>query len=279
LEDALINNEIPYVILSSLNFFNRSDVLDIISYMRVIQNNSNDLALQRIINVPNRYLGKVYIDSIRTYASNTNKTIYDCMCDSPINYDKNYWKKGADSLTKIISKLSQKEYTPKELIKRILEETNYIKHLKKVNKDEDKDVMENINALISIAQKSKTVDGFLNYIDNIQAKAEENNKKSDKVVLLTTHRSKGLEWDSIFVTGVSNGLYPHFRSTDIEEELRLLYVGISRPQNRLYVSWTDTHNNKPSGKSYFVDYMTNEKGINKVIKGKIKVKNNKTKII
>ena len=279
LEDALINNEIPYVILSSLNFFNRSDVLDIISYMRVIQNNSNDIAIQRIINVPNRYLGKVYINSISTYANNTNKTIYDCMYDSPINYEKNYWKKGADSLTKIIRKLSNKDYSPKELINKILEETDYIKHLKKVNKDEDKDVMENIMALMAIAQKSKTVDGFLNYIDNIQAKAEENNKATDKVTILTTHKSKGMEFDTTFIVGMSVGLYPHFRSTDTEEELRLAYVSISRAINKLYISWTELHNNKVAGKSYFVDYMTNEKGINKVVKGKIKVKVNETKII
>lgn len=256
IEDSLIKQKIPYIILSGTNFLQRKEILDLTAYLKVIQNQSNNEALTRIINIPNRYLGNVFINNIKIYSEKNNISMYDCLVDSPIVSQKKYWEKNSFELWKIIKDLIKMNLSPSKLIKEIINITRYYEYLEKLNGDSDiSDRIENINSFIALAEKYTTIDGFIEHINKIIRDSQDSNSKFDKVKLMTIHKSKGLEFPVVFVVGVNEDRLPHQRSLDIDEERRIAYVGISRPKKELYVTWSMRDNNKPVEGSIFINNM------------------------
>lgn len=267
MEDALIKHKIPYIILSGTNFLQRKEILDLTAYLKIIQNQSNNEAITRIINIPNRYLGKIFINNIRDYSEKNNISIYDCLVDSPIVSQKKYWKNNSFELWKLIKDFIKLNLSPAKLIKEIINEIKYYEYLRKINGDDDiSDRIENINSFIALAEKYTTIDGFIDHINKMIKDSQDNNSKFDKVKLMTIHKSKGLEFPVVFVIGVNEDRLPHKRSIDVDEERRVAYVGISRPKKELYITWSMMDNNRLVEGSVFIDNMIGLKEKNKLQK-------------
>jgi DNA helicase-2/ATP-dependent DNA helicase PcrA len=256
IEDKLIASKIPYIIIGGQNFFHRKEIMDITAYLRVILNHNNNEAIKRIINIPNRYLGNAFINQISNYASSHNDSIYNCLLEDRIVGSKKYWRNGAEGLYNIIDKLSELDIPVKGLINVIIEKIEYVEYLRKLNDDSDiQDKVDNINVFKSVSEKFDNLKEFLEYIDKMIKESSKNISKQDKVKLLTIHRSKGLEFPVVFLIDVNIGLLPHKRSNNIEEERRICYVGLSRGQKELHISYTDTYNGTVTGASIFISNM------------------------
>lgn len=256
IEDSLISNKIPYVIIGGQNFLQRKEIADLIAYLKVIQDH-NSKAIKRIINIPNRYLGNAFINQIVNFARENNKSIYNCLIDSKAIQGKKYWKNNAHELYDTIDELSDLNLSLEELIDEIINKINYIDYLKKLNDESNiEDRLDNIETFKSLAMKFNKLGDLLTYIDITIEESNKNSLQSNKIKMLSIHKSKGLEFPIVFLN-MSKELLPHKRSTDIEEERRIAYVGVTRAKEQLFISWTDMYNDKNAGKSIFVSEMKN----------------------
>ena len=271
LEEILSKNSIPYEILGGISFYERKEIKDLIAYMEVIQNKSSS-SIERIINVPNRYLGKAFVDQIKIHARSKNKSIFECMEDSPILYQKKYYLKSCNDFTNIINKFYNVSMKPYDILKALIEDIKYIEYLNKSNDEAENDRAENVKNFLEFSKKFNSVDEMLEQIHKIINKSQETNKKSDKVQIMTIHKSKGLEFKTVFLTGVHGGNIPHYKSVEegnVEEELRVMYVGMTRPEDKLYVSFV-VHDKFERQPSEFIIHLL---GYKKVMKMKDKVMN------
>ena len=259
IEDAFIVNKIPYIIISGINFLQRKEIADIIAYLKVIQNHSNDTAIKRIINIPNRYLGNAFINQISNYAEYNNKSIFDSLIDPKAIQGKKYWENNAYNLYNTIDDLScDINISPEKLIENVISKIKYIDYLMKLNDDSNiEDRIDNIETFKTIASKFTNLDELLEYIDKTINESNKNNSKLDKVKMLSIHKSKGMEFPVVFLIGVNKDLLPHKKADNIEEERRICYVGVSRAEKLLYISYTQKYNRKDAGKSIFISNMKN----------------------
>ena len=259
MEDAFITNRIPYIIISGINFLQRKEIADIIAYLKVIQNHNNNLAIKRIINIPNRYLGNAFINQISNYAEYNNKSIFDSLIDQKAIQGKKYWENNAYDLYNTIDNLSYNtDMSPEKLIDKIVSKIKYIDYLMKLNDDSNiEDRIDNIETFKTIASKFTNLDELLEYIDKTINESNKNNSKLDKVKMLSIHKSKGMEFPVVFLIGVNKDLLPHKKADNVEEERRICYVGVSRAEKLLYISYTQKYNRKDAGKSIFISNMKN----------------------
>ena len=257
IEDAFIVNKIPYIIISGINFLQRKEIADIIAYLKVIQNHSNDTAIKRIINIPNRYLGNAFINQISNYAEYNNKSIFDSLIDPKAIQGKKYWENNAYNLYNTIDDLScDINISPEKLIENVISKIKYIDYLMKLNDDSNiEDRIDNIETFKTIASKFTNLDELLEYVDKTISESNKNNSKLDKVKMMTIHKSKGMEFPVVFLVGVNKDLLPHKKAENIEEERRICYVGVSRAMKELYISYTKMYNRNKVGKSIFISNM------------------------
>lgn len=248
IEDNLILNSIPYVIKSGFSFYQRKEILDILSYIRLAIDKTHDEAFKRIINTPSRFLGKAFMQKVMS-VSGSHWDALDIIQLKP--FEKKNVNGFVDHILHITDMIKN-EKRPVEIISYIMNQVGYSEVLKKdIDGGEERE--ENIKTLISMAYKFKTVDKFLSYIDLMQ------NKRKDSingVQLMSIHGSKGLEFDTVFLIGCNEDLLPHKYSEsdeDIEEERRLMYVAMTRAINWLYMSSTLSYNNKDMDVSRFID--------------------------
>lgn len=245
-EDEFMESEIPYIVIGSLTFYDRREIKDIVSYLQLAKNPHNDEAMLEIINRPNRFLGKVFIGEITDYARGRQCSIYSALKQSPLCSQWRY-KKGTSELVSIINELSnlhKQEKSITEIISTMQELASYGEFLQKESKpDAYSDKLENIETLIASTSKFQSLDKFLEYVDLMKEKQkeEENNKDSNKVKLMSIHKSKGSEFPIVFIAGVSYKQLPFYReqyadSLNMEEERRLMYVAMTRAEDLLYVS-------------------------------------------
>lgn len=265
-EDELVRRDIPYTIIGSAGFYNRKEIKDIISYLRVIHSPSDTEALERIVNVPNRYLGKAFISAVKTHSFRSGLSFLDAMTETPGL--KNFQFKAADELGYEIRSLQKiaDDTTPAKLIYEVRKRFHYDAYLIKEEGGEDgadNNRIENLNELMSAVNKFSSLAAFLDFVGKQQNKSSTDNKDPDKVQLMTIHRAKGLEWKIVFLVGVSQGLLPHKNAIEtgaggniipesIEEERRLCYVGITRARQILYMSSLNEWQNNYTGPSMFL---------------------------
>ncbi len=275
IEEAFIQNNLPYRLVGAQRFYGRREIKDLLSYLRIIHNSADEISLQRIINTPKRKLGAKTVDKVRTVSASIGISSVDLilkLCDNTNVELQSYFSSGALSALQDFGKLLQRwfdlkdEVTPLELIDRILEDIRFAEYLE-VNTEEGFERWENIN---EIRRKASNYDE-----DSLTALLEEIALVSDQdtivtgdnvPTLLTLHSSKGLEFPVVFIVGLEEGVLPHFRSfNDVEgmaEERRLFYVGITRAEQRLYL--TLAHNrmtfgiSEPSQPSRFLEDIPEE---------------------
>ena len=248
-EESFMIKNIPYRIVGGTNFYQRKEVKDILCYLKVVDNGLDDLAVRRIINVPRRGIGAATIEKINVYAIEHNISFLDaCFAADDISTLGNA-KKKINGFADMIRDFRQKmeEGSLEDLFKYITDTTGYVEDLKAEETEEAEGRIENINELLNkvVTYEQEAEDANLSeLLEEIALVADiDNLEDSDnRVVLMTLHSAKGLEFPYVFICGMEDGIFPSYMTVmsenddDMEEERRLCYVGITRAKKKLYLS-------------------------------------------
>lgn len=247
LEEALIKEGIPYKIVGGLKFYDRKEVKDIISYLRLIQNPLDNISLKRVINTPKRGIGKTTVDKLESHSLENEESIYSALLEAEeIGFSKRTLGNLNSFVTLIGKFIAMKELlNVKDLVENIIDSTGYIKELEESGSIEARSRIENIGEFLSVAANYEeknpegTLEDFLADISLLSDLDKTDENSDDAVVLMTMHSAKGLEFPYVFITGMEEGLFPSFRSLSdeesLEEERRLCYVGITRAEKDLFL--------------------------------------------
>lgn len=260
MEDALIGKGIPYVIHGGMSFYERKEVKDILSYLRLVEDEHDDEAFKRVYNVPSRYLGKAFYSKVSTSSKYSAWTM--CELANLTNSERN----GVSGLKRLVGEMKEVSKKGGDIPTLIdyLMENGYSAHLKKGNNatDEDNEENEVVDKLKFFSKRFDSVKKLIEYVELMAGKRKES---VNGVQLMTIHRSKGLEAHAVFGLGLNEGILPHAKSIEaqvtgekplaIEEERRLAYVLATRAESLLYLSSTKTFNGKEAEASRFVEEM------------------------
>ncbi len=249
LEEQFIKANIPYKVIGGINFYARKEIKDLLSYLKTIENGKDDLAVRRIINVPKRGIGSTTIDKIQDYALAHDISFFEALkiADKIPTIGRSVVKlEGFVNLIRVFqSKICYISLT--ELLEEIIKETGYRIELEAEGTEEALGRLENIDELISkmADYEENTEDASLSgFLEEVALIADVDNldDTTDYVVLMTLHSAKGLEFPKVFLCGLEDGLFPSYLSvtsddpSDLEEERRLCYVGITRAMESLTIS-------------------------------------------
>ena len=246
IEDILRREKIPYKIIGGQKFYERKEIKDIISYLRLIFNTSDNLALKRIINEPKRGIGKTSLDNIQEISEKTGVSMYEIIKNSD-QYGLNRVYINSREFIETIDELhnNQDKMLISKLIKEVLDKTGYIKALKEENTIEAESRIQNLDEFLTVANEfeEESADNTLaEFLENMTLTADIDNMQEDEdcVILMTLHSAKGLEFETVFLVGMEEGIFPGFKSIgeekELEEERRLFYVGITRAKSFLYLT-------------------------------------------
>ena len=250
-EEKFIVSNIPYKIVGGVNFYSRKEVKDILAYLKTIDNGRDDIAVKRIINVPKRGIGATSINKVSNYAFENEISFYTALRQAS---DIPSMGKAAEKIRPFVQFIQSMRakldngYTLTQLILDIIETTGYVDELEAEGTEEAQARIENIDELISKISSYEesvehpTLSGFLEEVALI-ADIDSLDENGDYVVLMTLHSAKGLEFPHVYLAGMEDGLFPSYMSitsddstTELEEERRLAYVGITRAKERLTIT-------------------------------------------
>ncbi len=233
IEEALLKNNIPYKVIGSFYFYNRKEIKDLISYLKLIYNPSDDISLERVINVPKRGIGLKTIQNIRTEANVLDDSMFNVISGG----------KELEFKKLILGFIdSSMELSLTELVELILDKTGIKKELELEDTIESQSRLENLEEFKSITKSFEDRYGVVSlaeFLDEISlvSDAEEYKNMTDVVTLMTVHSAKGLEFDNVFIIGLEEGIFPHSMClnipSEIEEERRLCYVAFTRARKKL----------------------------------------------
>lgn len=249
-EEMLIKSGISYNMVGGLKFYERKEIKDIIAYLRVIFNPADSLSLLRIINVPKRGIGDASLAKIQAYAAANNVSLFEAVSNAAaIDGLSSRFVSKLDDLAGIIFELMNlaNEAPVEDLIDRVLRDTGYLEELENERTPQAQSRIDNLHELISVAQEfaaSEEENNLENFLAHVALVSDIDDTElgEDAITLMTLHSSKGLEFPVVFLVGMEEGLFPHARTlmdeTEIEEERRLCYVGITRAKEKLFLSST-----------------------------------------
>ena len=250
LEEACIRHGIPYRLVGALRFYQRKEIKDVIAYLRVLNNPADDVSMERILNVPPRGIGQRSVDELNRWARTLNvpmRRAVKILADDP-DIETPIPRAGKASLARlgaILKELQQAvaELEVADLLDLVLERTGYRTHI--LSDDEQgEDRWDNVRELRTVAADFVGVpppEGLAAFLEQVALVSDADNaEQSDGVTLITLHQAKGLEFPTMFMVGMEEGMLPHIRSFDdpgeMEEERRLCYVGMTRAKERLYLT-------------------------------------------
>jgi len=246
IEDILRRENIPYKIIGGLKFYERKEIKDIIAYLRLLQNQSDNLSLIRIINEPKRGIGKTSLDKIEEIANSVGTFMYDIVKEAD-KYELNKVFANTREFVNVIEELKDKKDTLEltELVKEVLNKTGYLKALKLENTLESENRMQNLEEFLTVVEEfeeeyaENSLSEFLEGI-TLSSDIDEMEETEDFVTLMTLHSAKGLEFPAVFIVGMEEGIFPGHRAIgeerELEEERRLCYVGITRAKEHLFLT-------------------------------------------
>ena len=257
IEEALISRGFPYQIVGGIKFYERREIKDMLAYLKVISNPSDIVSFERIYNLPPRGIGPSTFQKIlKNIPANPKQFENQGLVSAVENLSKEMKTSrqgpGLEKLSKLLKDLNDKKSIKlTELIKTIIKKTDYENYLmdtfKKSGADDTAlDRIENIKELLTVAKKYdslKNGDGITRFLEEIALlqDADKLKNNSDRIVLMTVHSSKGLEFPIVFISGMEEGLFPHSRSLidpkELEEERRLCYVAVTRAKKKLIISY------------------------------------------
>lgn len=248
IEEAFLRNGIPYALVGAIRFYERKEIKDILSYLRVVFNPMDSFSFQRVINVPRRGIGDVSMQRILHAANERSYSLLE-MATIPDEIDGI-----SPKIKKALEDLSTKfivwnglipEMPVADLILKVVEESGYLEELENEGTVEAEARIENIREFISVArefsssEEEQTLENFLNHVALV-SDVDQTELGTEKVTLMTLHAAKGLEFPVVFLAGLEEGIFPHSRTLmneeEIEEERRLAYVGITRAMKDLYLT-------------------------------------------
>ncbi len=245
LEERFVTEGIPYDVVGGVNFYARKEIKDILAYLKTIDNGLDDVAVRRIINIPKRGIGATTIAKVQDYAQMRDISFYDALREADeittIGRAGVKIKPFVELIQAFRSKLEY--YSLVDLMEDILDKTGYVRTLQESGEEEDQDRIANIDELISkIVAFEETHDepSLSDFLAEVALVSDIDNVEDDnRVLLMTLHSAKGLEFPVVYLAGMEDGLFPSFMSIvsddegDIEEERRLAYVGITRAKEEL----------------------------------------------
>ncbi|GAB7387753.1 DNA helicase PcrA [Bacillaceae bacterium] len=248
-EEVFLKANIPYQIVGGLKFYDRKEIKDLLAYLRLVANPDDDISLRRVINVPKRGIGQTTVEKIEAYAAERGISMFQAMGEIDFVGVGPRAAHAVSEFASLVAELQQMgEYLGvTELTQELLERTGYREMLVQEGTIEAKTRLENIDEFLSVTldfeqkNEDKSLVAFLTELalvaDIDQVDEEE---AGDAVMMMTLHSAKGLEFPVVFLIGLEEGIFPHaralFEEAELEEERRLAYVGITRAQERLYLT-------------------------------------------
>lgn len=246
-EEKMIAADIPYKLVGGVNFYSRREIKDMLAYLKTVDNGLDDLAVQRIVNVPKRGVGATSLARVQNYALENGISFYEALQDADRIPGLGRSLNGIRKFTTLIGRLraAGREYlNVREILEMIISETGYVAELEEEGTDEDKARIENINELVSKTAdymeqaENPSLSEFLQQV-SLVADIDSVDPDGDYVLLMTLHSAKGLEFDYVYMTGMEENTFPSYMavsgedSEELEEERRLCYVGITRARKEL----------------------------------------------
>jgi DNA helicase-2/ATP-dependent DNA helicase PcrA len=252
-EETFAQMKIPYYIENGLNFYQRSEVRYLLDYLRLINDpdsEEGDEALKSVLNVPNRYISRKFVQELAEFSNKTNVHLYEGLKSMPV--DLPYIRKNVKDFISFISPLA--DYSPNlepcEVISMIRSQLDYDRFITDEDIPAPDDVkIANLNQLQLSAARYSSIQSFLEYTDSF---SEQMSNDKEGIALMTIHKAKGLEFPVVFVIGLVEGITPT-KKGDIEEERRIVFVAISRAMKILYISYSHTYMGQAAKKSLFID--------------------------
>ncbi len=247
-EDSFRRNGIPYVVIGTLRFYDRAEIKDIMAYLKLIHNPNDNVSFKRIINIPRRGIGKTSMEMLEKEAIKRGLSIWQTI---PFAAEAGVNKGAINALNSFVSLIKgfikiKEEETVKSIAEKVINHSGYLKELENEDNPENKTKIENIQELISAIDDfekrspDKTLSGYLTQIALI-SDIDTLDESKGRVTLMTLHLAKGLEFDNVFICGLEEGLFPigetAFNPEELEEERRLMYVGMTRARKNLYLCW------------------------------------------
>ena len=250
LEERFIMEGVPYDVIGGTNFYARREIKDVLAYLKTIDNGRDDVAVKRIINIPKRGIGMTTIVRVQEYADDRQISFYDALreADQIMTIGKS-----ASKLKPFVTMIQafrtkQEFFSLSELVRDILETTGYVKELEASNEEDAADRIENIDELISKvvtyeeSHDEPTLSEFLEEVALV-ADIDQVGADDNRVLLMTLHSAKGLEFPHVYLAGLEDGIFPSYMTIvaddplEIEEERRLAYVGITRAKDDLTITY------------------------------------------
>ena len=275
-EEVFMRNALPYKVVGGLRFYERREVKDLLAYLRVLANAEDEISLRRIINVPKRGIGDTSLDYVDEFARNNNISFWQGLLRvSEHGYVPSRAAQAINEFTSMVSALAvlvEAKTKPSVIVEAALEQSGLLKELADSTDPQDEVRVENLKELVAVSMEYEerpfeelgedeeiSLAGFLEKV-SLVADADEIPEGEDHggvVTMMTLHTAKGLEFPTVFLTGMEDGIFPHSRTLgekdEIEEERRLAYVGLTRARQRLYISraeyrstWGAPNYNPPS---------------------------------
>ena len=246
IEDILRRENIPYKIVGGLKFYERKEIKDIIAYLRLIQNTSDNLSLKRIINEPKRGIGKTSLDKIEQLAIDEGTSMYEVIKKAD-EYGLNRVYLNSREFINLIEELKNKKekLTLSELVKLTLKKSGYTKVLEQENTIEAENRIANLEEFLTVViefEEEFAENSLSEFLEGITLSSDLDNmeEEEDSVILMTLHSAKGLEFPVVFLVGMEEGIFPGYQSImepkELEEERRLCYVGITRAKENLFLT-------------------------------------------
>jgi DNA helicase-2/ATP-dependent DNA helicase PcrA len=247
-EDCLIRSSIPYTIVGGFKFYDRQEIKDAIAYLRVIANPSDTVSLLRIINTPRRGVGKGTIEHLMNASRELGIPLWEIISDeTSVNTIAGRAAKGVNQLARMLAEFQEKIETlpASEILSQVMEASGYVDELRRQGTEEADTRVENIlelyNAVVQFQEENEETK-LPDFLANASLASDLDDLKEgqEKVSLMTLHSAKGLEFPIVFLVGLEQGIFPHFRSLNdpiaIEEERRLCYVGLTRAKEQLFLT-------------------------------------------
>lgn len=248
LEDALRRQGIPYNIVGTLKFYERAEIKDIMAYLKLIHNPNDNVSFRRVVNVPRRGVGKSSMDKLEAFAASKGLSLYEALKFVGTDIIPRGSLAAMNSFRQIIEKnvLTKYDKTVKEIVETVIDDSGYIRELELTDSPENKSRIENIQEFVSAVEDferrspDRSLAGYLSQVALV-TDIDSWQDSEDKVTLMTLHLAKGLEFKNVFIVGLEEGLFPIGESAydeqELEEERRLMYVGMTRAKENLYMTW------------------------------------------